>query len=210
LLRIRCLASVAGRLCGLRCFGFLAGDQDADAEEDHHQSRGCRNSRFHECLHLAEWHAYDSAHMKRTRALFHRGLHTNPSQGQRCVEKYFQTDTLTEAGPFFLEQEILGGRRDLCNSGNWNALVVCGWRDPEFPRSLVLGSLPPTIAGIPPERRPIHQQSAQEVSIWAARGWRALRPVRQSVVLRKVTVESSACVARRQGSIRWTIPRRTA
>src|ERR1035437_8868358 len=63
-------------------------------------------------------------------------------------------------------------------------------------RSLVLGSLPPTIAGIPPERRAIHQQSAQEVGIWAGRDWRALRPVRQSVVLRKVTVESSACVAR--------------
>ena len=37
-----------------------------------------------------------------------------------------------------------------------------------------------------------------------------LRPVWQSMVLRKVTVESSACVARCQGSIRWTIPRRTA
>src|ERR1039457_5463144 len=72
-------------------------------------------------------------------------------------------------------------------------------------RSLLLGSLPPTIAGIPPERRAIHQQSAQEVGIWAMRGWRALRPVRQSVVLRKVTVESNACVGRRQGTIRWTI-----
>ena len=69
---------------------------------------------------------------------------------------------------------------------------------------------PPTIAGIPPERRAIHQQSAQEVGIWAVRGWRALRLVRQSIVLRKVMVESSACVAGHQGSIRWTIPRRTA
>lgn len=57
-------------------------------------------------------------------------------------------------------------------------------------------------ANLPSERRAIHQQSAQEVGIWAGRGWRALRPVRQSVLLRKMTVESSACVARRQGSIR--------
>jgi hypothetical protein len=56
-------------------------------------------------------------------------------------------------------------------------------------RSLNLASLPPTIAGIPPERRAIRQQSAQQVGIWAGRGWRALRPVRQTVVLRKVTVE---------------------
>src|ERR1017187_2001650 len=56
-------------------------------------------------------------------------------------------------------------------------------------------SAPPTIPGIPPERRAIHQQSAQEVGIWAGRGWRALRLVQQSVTLRKVTVESSACVA---------------
>src|ERR1022692_4472774 len=62
-------------------------------------------------------------------------------------------------------------------------------------RSLHLGSRPPTIPGIPPERRAIHQQSAQEVGIWAGRGWRALRLVQQSVTLRKVTVESSACVA---------------
>src|ERR1039457_4133422 len=62
-------------------------------------------------------------------------------------------------------------------------------------RSLLLGSAPPTIPGIPPERRAIHQQSAQEVGIWAGRGWRALRLVQQSVTLRKVTVESSACVA---------------
>ena len=63
----------------------------------------------------------------------------------------------------------------------------------QFPHCWHLGSLPPTIAGIAPVQRAIHPQSAQEVGIWAGRGWRVLRPVRQCVVLRKVTVESSAC-----------------
>jgi hypothetical protein len=36
------------------CFGFLARNQDADAEKDQRQSGRCRNSRLHKCLRLPE------------------------------------------------------------------------------------------------------------------------------------------------------------
>ena len=66
------------------------------------------------------------------------------------------------------------GNAEVIQTWTLDRSLVLGQRDAKFSRSPHMGNLLPTIAGIPRERRALHQQSAREVGVWAARGWRAL------------------------------------